>query len=44
MMRETQPVVRRVMIMTNPTNASLHPMLDLLTNSAETTKALGIGI
>jgi putative tryptophan/tyrosine transport system substrate-binding protein len=34
MMRETLPGVRRVMVMTNPTNPSLQPMLDLLTNRA----------
>jgi ABC-type uncharacterized transport system substrate-binding protein len=34
MMRETLPSVRRVMVMTNPTHASLQPMLDLLTNRA----------
>jgi len=34
MMRETLPGVRRVMVMTNPTNVSLQPMLDLLKNRA----------
>ena len=34
MMRETLPGVRRVMVMTNPTNPSLQAMLDLLTNRA----------
>src|ERR1700676_4106703 len=34
MMRETLPGLRRVMVMTNPTNPSLQPMLDLLTNHA----------
>ena len=34
MMREALPSVRRVMVMTNPTNVSLQPMLDLLTNRA----------
>jgi putative ABC transport system substrate-binding protein len=34
MMRETLPGVRRVMVLTNPTNPSLQPMLDLLTDHA----------
>jgi putative ABC transport system substrate-binding protein len=34
MMRETLPGLRRVMVMANPTNPSLQPMLDLLTNHA----------
>jgi len=32
MMRETLPGVRRVLVITNPTNPSLQSMLDLLTN------------
>src|SRR6266481_5885210 len=34
MMRETLPGLRRVMVVTNPTNPSLQPMLDLLKNHA----------
>jgi len=34
MMRETLPGLRKVMVITNPTNPSLQPMLDLLTNYA----------
>jgi putative tryptophan/tyrosine transport system substrate-binding protein len=34
MMRETLPGVRRVLVLTNPTNPSLKPMLDLLTEHA----------
>ena len=34
MMRETLPGIRRIMVVTNPTNPSLQPMLDLLTNHA----------
>ena len=34
MIRETLPGIRRVMVMTNPTNASLQPMLDMLTSRA----------
>ncbi len=34
MMRETLPGLRRVMVITNPTNPSLRPMLDLLTSQA----------
>ena len=34
MIRETLPGARRVIVMTNPTNASLQPMLDMLTSRA----------
>ena len=34
MMRETLPGLRRIMVITNPTNPSLRPMLDLLTSQA----------
>ena len=34
MMRETLPGIRRIMVVTNPTNPSLQPMLDLLKNHA----------
>ena len=34
MMRETLPGLRRIMVITNPTNPSLQPMLDLLTSQA----------